>query len=77
MFEQLFERPKALALQRTGPLLEERLAYLTHMASQGTARNTQRTIARYPASEDYESRPGVVQWYAPPQALAFFTYRLL
>jgi integrase/recombinase XerD len=47
MFEQLFERPKALARQRTGPLVEQRRAYLTHLASQGTARSTLRTVARY------------------------------
>jgi integrase/recombinase XerD len=47
MFDQLFERSKALARQRNGPLLNERLAYLTHMAGLGTARNTLRTIARY------------------------------
>jgi integrase/recombinase XerD len=47
MFEQLFERPKALARQHAAPLVEERRAYLTHLAVQGTARWTLREIARY------------------------------
>jgi integrase/recombinase XerD len=47
VFEQLFDRPKALARQRAGPLVEQRRAYLTHLASQGTARSTLRNIARY------------------------------
>jgi site-specific recombinase XerD len=47
MFEQLFEGPEALARQHTGPLVEERRAYLTHLAGQGTARSTLRSIARY------------------------------
>jgi site-specific recombinase XerD len=44
MFDQLFKRRHALARHRSGPLLEERLAFLTHLAdrgcSQGTLRNT-------------------------------------
>jgi site-specific recombinase XerD len=47
VFEQLFDRPKALARQRAGPLVEQRRDYLTHLASQGTARSTLRSIARY------------------------------
>jgi integrase/recombinase XerD len=47
MFEQLFTRPKALARQRTGPLAEERRAYLAHLAQQGMTRITQRTAAFY------------------------------
>jgi integrase/recombinase XerD len=47
MFEQLFERPKALVRQRTGPLVEERRAYLAHRASQGMARSALRTVAYY------------------------------
>ena len=35
MFEQLFEGTQALAHQRAGPLLEERLRYLNPLASQG------------------------------------------
>ena len=40
MFDQLFERPHVLARYRTGPLLKERLAYLSHLANQGYARST-------------------------------------
>jgi site-specific recombinase XerD len=47
MFERLFTRPKALARQRTGPLLDERCAYLTHLAGQGAARRTLRVVACY------------------------------
>jgi integrase/recombinase XerD len=47
MFEQLFERADALARQRSGPLLEERRRYLSHLADQGMARNTLRVIAYY------------------------------
>jgi integrase/recombinase XerD len=47
MFEQLFKRPKALARQRTGPLAQERRAYLTHLVQQGMTRITQRTAAFY------------------------------
>ena len=32
MFEQLFEGTQTLARQRAGPLLEERLRYLNHLA---------------------------------------------
>ena len=35
MFDQLFTSPVAVARHRTGPLLEERLAFLTHLANQG------------------------------------------
>ena len=34
MFEQLFKQPQALARQRAGPLLQERLRYLDHLADQ-------------------------------------------
>jgi integrase/recombinase XerD len=47
MFEQLFERSKALARQRSGPLAEERRRYLAHLAGQGMTRNTLRVIACY------------------------------
>ena len=47
MFEQLFERPHALARQRHGPLFEERLRYLSHGAEQQMARRTLRGIAIY------------------------------
>ena len=47
MFEQLFERPHALARQRNGPLAEERLRYLAHCAEQQMAHRTLRRIAIY------------------------------
>jgi site-specific recombinase XerD len=40
MFDQLFTSPFALARYRTAPLLEERLAFLRHLANQGYARST-------------------------------------
>ncbi len=42
MFDQLFEHPFALARHRTGPLVEERSAFLTHLASQSYSRRTLR-----------------------------------
>jgi integrase/recombinase XerD len=47
MFEQLFERPHALARQRNGPLAEERRRYLVHCAAQQMAPRTLRGIAIY------------------------------
>lgn len=38
MFEQLFGRPDAVARHRAGPLAEERLAFLAHLARQGMSR---------------------------------------
>src|SRR4051812_835398 len=35
MFDQLFARPDAVARYRSGPLAEERLAFLLHLAEQG------------------------------------------
>ena len=46
MFDQLFRRGHALARHRSGPLLEERLAYLTHLANRGCSRNTLQSTAR-------------------------------
>ena len=46
MFDQLFRRRHALARHRSGPLLEERLAYLTHLADRGCSRNTLQSTAR-------------------------------
>ena len=40
MFDQLFDRPSAVARYRTGPLLEERVAFLTHLANQSYSRRT-------------------------------------
>ncbi len=45
MFDQLFKSPIALARHRTGPLLEERLAFLTHLANQGYSRRQLRRNA--------------------------------
>jgi integrase/recombinase XerD len=45
VFEQLFEGPHALARQRAGPLVEERLRYLNHLAEQGLARESLRHVA--------------------------------
>ena len=42
MFEQLFERPHALARQRNGPLAEERRRYLAHCAEQQMSPRTLR-----------------------------------
>src|SRR5437879_12936787 len=47
MFEQLFERPHALARQQNGPLAEERRRYLVHCAEQQMAPRTLRCIAIY------------------------------
>jgi integrase/recombinase XerD len=47
MFEQLFERPHALARQRHGPLFEERLRYVSHCSEQQMARRTLQLIASY------------------------------
>lgn len=46
MFDQLFDRPSAVARYRRGPLLEERLAFVTHLASQGYSRRGLRDKAR-------------------------------
>ncbi len=47
MFEQLFEGTQALAHQRAGPLLEERLRYLNHLASQAMSWHYLRHTAHY------------------------------
>lgn len=46
MFDRLFTRPTALARHRGGPLIEERLAYLGHLASQQMAHKTLRAVAQ-------------------------------
>ena len=46
MFDQFFKCPLALSRHRTGPLLEERLAYLRHLANQGYAQRTLRRTAQ-------------------------------
>jgi len=47
MFDQLFEHPHALARHKAGPLVEERLQYLGHLAEQGKARRTLLGAAPY------------------------------
>jgi integrase/recombinase XerD len=47
VFEQLFKQPRALARQRSGPLLEERLRYLGHLADQGLSRRSLQAAAHY------------------------------
>ena len=44
MFDQLSQQPRAVARHRAGPLLDERLRYLGHLANQGTARATIGTL---------------------------------
>jgi integrase/recombinase XerD len=46
MFDQLFETAHALARHRAGPLLEERLAFLTQLANRGMSHATLRLIAQ-------------------------------
>jgi integrase/recombinase XerD len=46
MFDQLFKYPVVVARHRKGPLLEERLAFLTHLANQGYSRSALRRNAR-------------------------------
>ena len=46
MFDQLYTAPVAVARHRTGPLLEERLAFLTHLANQGYSRRALQNNAR-------------------------------
>lgn len=45
MFDQLFTRPFAVRRHREGPMMEERLAFLTHLASQGYSSHTLRARA--------------------------------
>ena len=47
MFDQLFKSPRAIARHSTGPLLEERLRYLTHCAARGSTRSSLRLIAQH------------------------------
>jgi len=54
MFDQLFERPHALARQLSGPLVEERRRYLAHCAELGMATRTLRLTAELiVAAEEY------------------------
>jgi len=45
MFDQLFKSPVVLARHRSGPLLEERLGFLAHLANQGYSRTQLRRNA--------------------------------
>lgn len=47
MFETLFSRPAAIQCHHTGPLADERAAYLAQLAAQGTPRATMRIRAHY------------------------------
>jgi hypothetical protein len=47
MFERLFDRRITVARQRAGPLLEERVRYLSHLAEQGVARHGLQVRAYY------------------------------
>src|SRR5258708_1404991 len=46
MFDQLFNRPRALKRHTTAPLVEERLRYLSHCAEHGTRKSSLRRIAQ-------------------------------
>lgn len=47
MFERLFQQPQTLARQRAGPLLEDRLRYLSYRADQGTTHITLQEVAHF------------------------------
>ena len=47
MFERLFDRPITVARQWAGPLLEERLRYLSHLVEQGVGRHSLQIRAYY------------------------------
>jgi site-specific recombinase XerD len=46
MFDKLFKRPIAVVRYRTGPFLEERLAFLAHLAHEGYTRKSLQNNAR-------------------------------
>lgn len=46
MFDQLFDRPSTVVRYRRGPMLEERLAFLTHLVNQGYRHRGVRDHAR-------------------------------
>jgi integrase/recombinase XerD len=46
MLDQVFTRPFTLARQRTGPLLEERIAFLAHLVSKSYCRRNLQNYAR-------------------------------
>ena len=45
MFEQLFQRPYTVVRHQDGPLAEERLRYLRHLAEQGMCRRYLKVVA--------------------------------
>lgn len=47
MFERLYTHPAALALHRTSPLAEERIAYLRHLEGQGSSQSSLCDLAAY------------------------------
>ena len=47
MFDQLFTAPQAIERYTSSPLLEERLRYLAHCATQGRTRSSLRLIAQH------------------------------
>jgi Phage integrase family len=47
MFERLYTHPAALALHRTSPLAEERVAYLRHLECQGSSKSSLCDLAAY------------------------------
>lgn len=47
MFDQLFVSARAIDHHRTSPLLDERLRYLAHCATQGSTRSSLRLIAQH------------------------------
>ena len=46
MFDQVFKQPFTLARQRTGPLVDERIAFLTHLADRGYSQCALQNYAR-------------------------------
>ena len=47
MFDQLFRRPRTVARHRAGPLLKERLLYLSHLAELGMRRTDLQIRSHY------------------------------
>lgn len=47
MFQELFKRPREIRQHLVGPLLDERLQFLSHCAAQGAARSTLRNLASH------------------------------
>ena len=62
MFERLFNRPITLAQQWAGPLLEDRLRYLSHLAEQGVGRHGLQVRAYYVLMVTQCLRLACVMW---------------